>query len=119
MIPSHVPLVLLHGVGSLPETPHQSSICVSPLASGLLLSMQELAEKKAELEALETGGNVRGGASQDTRSVDELLHFIGAVEGSHSQGKAPGKGKKKKAKKKKGPSSSPPRARLAWWLKAA
>ena len=69
--------------------------------------MQELAEKKAELEALETG-NVKGSASQDTRSVDELLSFIGAVEGSDSQGKAPGKGKKKKAKKKKGTSTSPP-----------
>ena len=73
--------------------------------------MQELAEKKAELEALETG-NVKGSASQDTRSVDELLSFIGAVEGSDSQGKAPGKGKKKKAKKKKGTSTSPPSARL-------
>ena len=108
------------------------AVCLNPLSNSWssmscqaacltrpLLLMQELAEKKAELEALETGGNVRGGASQDTRSVDELLHFIGAVEGSHSQGKVPGKGKKKKAKKKKGPSMSPPSTCLAWWPKAA
>ena len=56
---------------------------------------------------MEAGQNALCGASQETRSVDEVLHFI---EGSDGKDKAPGKGKKKKPKKKKGPSTSPPRA---------
>lgn len=59
--------------------------------------MQELAEKKAELQRREAGVKCVTPSNEETRTVEELLSFI--EEERQGQGKKPAK--RKKAKKKK------------------
>ena len=71
------------------------------------LPVQELADKKAELAMIQSG-NEPSEDAKETRSVDELLSFIGVQDGAKGGSKA----KKRKPKKKKANSASPPRAPL-------
>lgn len=63
----------------------------------LCACLQELAEKKAELQRREAGVKCITHPYQETRSVEELLSFIE----EERQGQAKKQGKKKRSKKKK------------------
>lgn len=60
--------------------------------------LQELAEKKAELQRREAGVKCVNHPSTETRTVEELLSFI---EEEERQGQSKKQGKRKKPRKKK------------------
>lgn len=79
---------------------HVAYVIPNAITQGKLV-LQELADKKAELQRREAGVKSAAHPNKETRTVEELLSFIE----EERQGQAKKQGKKKKSRKKKEPTS--------------